>query len=114
MSELAHSQIKKEKKKNNPKTLLYKKLPSIHVALKEMRIFNVPEFGFVYCVSDSLQIHLAKSCMNKKNYWPMHYKDNLPSMKLLSADRSTDSNYCCLAISRTSLYAGIIQSLTYL
>lgn len=79
-----------------------------------MKTFHVPGFGFIYCVSDCLQIHLADSCMNKKTYLSMHYKDNLPSMEQLSTDRSTDSNYCCFAISRTNLCAGIIQRITSL
>lgn len=44
----------------------------------------------------------------------MHYKDDLPSVKLLSTDRSTASNYRCFAISGTSLCAGIIQIITSL
>lgn len=45
--------------------------------------------------------------MSKKNYLSTHNKDNLPSMKLLSTDRSAGSNYHHIAISRTSLCAGI-------
>lgn len=79
-----------------------------------MKIFKVPGFRFVFCVSGCLQIHLSNSYMNKKNYLSMHCKDNLPSMELLSTDRSTDSNYRRFAISGTGLCAGIIQSITSL
>lgn len=79
-----------------------------------MKIFNVLGFGYVFYVPGCLQIHLSNSYMNKKNYLSMHYKDNCRSMKLLSTDRSTDSNYQRFAISRTSLCAVIIQSITSL
>ncbi|PKU35489.1 hypothetical protein llap_14208 [Limosa lapponica baueri] len=79
-----------------------------------MEVFNVLGFGLVYCVPGCLLIHLSNSCMNKKNYLSMHYKDNLPSVKLLSADRSTHSNYHRFAISGTSLHAGIVQNITSL